>query len=46
MEKTITLNEQELELIRTLIEETILDDDGFDMTTKAIAKGIITKLEA
>ena len=40
----IELNDQQVNLIKTLIEETILDDDGFDMTTKTVAKQILDEL--
>lgn len=43
--KTITLNDQQVEFLKTLIDETIFDDDGFDTTTKTVAQQIITKLE-
>lgn len=47
MEKTITLNEQQLEFIKTFMNQIVNYevDEEFSNTSIAIAKGIISKLE-
>jgi len=44
MEKTITLNEQQVSLIKDLMQD-VLDAEGYSKTTAEVVKQIISKLE-